>query len=78
MQKTDIGGIQFFFQYLIIFFESITQLFHHIAGTADGSRPGIFYVPILDATKFNVTSGMQSLFLHEAIPGHHYQISLQQ
>ncbi len=47
-------------------------------GSADGSRPGIFYVPILDATKFNVTSGMESLFLHEAIPGHHYQISLQQ
>ena len=47
-------------------------------GTADGSRPGIFYVPILDATKFNVTSGMESLFLHEAIPGHHYQLSLQQ
>ncbi len=44
----------------------------------DGSRPGIFYVPIPDATKFNVTSGMESLFLHEAIPGHHYQISLQQ
>ncbi len=47
-------------------------------GTSDGSRPGIFYVPILDATTFNTTSGMQSLFLHEAIPGHHYQISLQQ
>ena len=47
-------------------------------GTPDGSRPGIFYVPILDATKFNVTSGMESLFLHEAIPGHHYQLSLQQ
>jgi uncharacterized protein (DUF885 family) len=47
-------------------------------GSADGSRPGIFYVPIPDATKFNKTSGMESLFLHEAIPGHHYQISLQQ
>jgi len=43
----------------------------------DGSRPGIFYVPILDATKYNAV-GMESLFLHEAIPGHHYQISLQQ
>jgi len=43
----------------------------------DGSRPGIFYVPILDATKYNAT-GMTTLFLHEAIPGHHYQISLQQ
>ena len=47
-------------------------------GSSDGSRPGIFYVPILDATTFNTTSGMESLFLHEAIPGHHYQISLQQ
>lgn len=46
-------------------------------GSADGKRPGIFYVPILDATRFNVTSGMEGLFLHEAIPGHHYQISLQ-
>ena len=48
------------------------------ASSMDGSRPGIFYVPIPDATKFNITSGMESLFLHEAIPGHHYQISLQQ
>lgn len=47
------------------------------AGTADGSRPGIFYTPILDAKKFNAV-GMETLFLHEAIPGHHYQISLQQ
>jgi len=43
----------------------------------DGSRPGIFYVPILDAKKFSAV-GMETLFLHEAIPGHHYQISLQQ
>ena len=43
----------------------------------DGSRPGIFYVPILNPTEYN-NSRMESLFLHEAIPGHHYQISLQQ
>ncbi|GAB3236424.1 DUF885 family protein [Hymenobacter seoulensis] len=48
------------------------------AGSPDGSRPGVFYIPIVDATTFNVTSGMESLFLHEAIPGHHYQTSLQQ
>jgi uncharacterized protein (DUF885 family) len=47
-------------------------------GAPDGSRPGIFYVPIPNAKEFNKTSGMESLFLHEAIPGHHYQISLQQ
>jgi uncharacterized protein (DUF885 family) len=43
----------------------------------DGSRPGIFYVPIPDVRKYNNTT-MESLFLHEAIPGHHFQISLQQ
>lgn len=43
----------------------------------DGSRPGIFYVPIVNAKEYNAT-GMVTLFLHEAIPGHHYQISLQQ
>lgn len=46
-------------------------------GSEDGSRPGIFYVPIIDPRKFNATD-MATLFLHEAIPGHHYQISLQQ
>jgi uncharacterized protein (DUF885 family) len=46
-------------------------------GTADGSRPGIFYVPIPDVTNYNVY-GDEDLFLHEAIPGHHFQISLQQ
>ncbi|MBL7740313.1 MAG: DUF885 family protein [Chitinophagaceae bacterium] len=46
-------------------------------GAPDGSRPGIFYIPIVDATQFNTTSGMENLFLHEAIPGHHYQNSLQ-
>lgn len=46
-------------------------------GSLDGTRPGIFYVPVVDATKYNTYSD-ESLFLHEAIPGHHYQISLQQ
>lgn len=59
-------------------FRAASASAEYIAGSADGSRPGTFYVPILDATKFNTTSGMESLFLHEAIPGHHYQISLAQ
>lgn len=50
----------------------------YMPGTPDGSRPGIFYIPLPHPEKFNVTSGMESLFLHEAIPGHHYQMSLQQ
>ncbi|MCP4125003.1 MAG: DUF885 domain-containing protein [Bacteroidetes bacterium] len=42
----------------------------------DGTRPGIFYVPIPDVTKYNGYSD-ENTFLHEAIPGHHYQIALQ-
>jgi uncharacterized protein (DUF885 family) len=59
-------------------FREATASAEYIQGTPDGKRPGIFYIPIPDPTKINVTNGMESLFLHEAIPGHHYQISLQQ
>lgn len=59
-------------------FREATASAEYIQGTPDGKRPGIFYIPLPDPKKFNVTSGMESLFLHEAIPGHHYQISLQQ
>lgn len=46
-------------------------------GSVDGTRPGVFYVPIPDVKKYNFYAD-EDLFLHEAIPGHHYQISLQQ
>jgi uncharacterized protein (DUF885 family) len=45
-------------------------------GSQDGTRPGVFYVPIPNIKEYNVLSD-EDLFLHEAIPGHHYQISLQ-
>ncbi len=57
-------------------FRAASASAEYLQGTPDGSRPGIFYVPILDAKKFTYP-GMESLFLHEAIPGHHYQGSLQ-
>ncbi|MDG1830536.1 MAG: DUF885 domain-containing protein [Flavobacteriaceae bacterium] len=47
------------------------------SGSLDGTRPGIFYVPIPNVDKYNFFSD-EDLFLHEAIPGHHFQISLQQ
>ena len=49
----------------------------YIQGAADGSRPGVFYVPIPDIANYNLY-GDEDLFLHEAIPGHHFQVSLQQ
>ena len=58
-------------------FRAASASIEYAQGTPDGSRPGIFYVPIIDPTTFNITSGMESTFLHEAVPGHHYQSSLQ-
>ncbi len=43
----------------------------------DGIRPGIFYEVIRNPAQYNYFS-MESLFIHEAIPGHHYQIAIQQ
>ncbi len=46
-------------------------------GTPDGSRPGVFYV-----NTFNLRAqpkyGMETLSIHEAAPGHHFQISIAQ
>ena len=46
-------------------------------GTPDGSRPGTFYYNTYDL-KSRTTPGMETLYLHEAVPGHHFQISLAQ
>lgn len=46
-------------------------------GSPDGTRPGIFYFNTYDLPSRYLT-GMTTLYLHEAVPGHHYQISLAQ
>lgn len=43
----------------------------------DGSRPGIFYANTYDLPS-RKSWDQEALFLHEAIPGHHFQIALQQ
>ncbi len=47
------------------------------AGTPDGSRPGVFYFNAYDLPS-RTTPAMETLFLHEGAPGHHFQISLAQ
>jgi uncharacterized protein (DUF885 family) len=46
-------------------------------GTPDGSRPGVFFANTYDI-KARPKWAMESLFLHEAIPGHYFQIEIQQ
>jgi uncharacterized protein (DUF885 family) len=45
--------------------------------SADGSRPGIFYVNTYNL-KAQPKFGMETLSLHEASPGHHFQVTIQQ
>ncbi|MFK7886410.1 MAG: DUF885 family protein [Gammaproteobacteria bacterium] len=42
----------------------------------DGSRPGIFFANLRDMNE-TVRFAMRTLAYHEAVPGHHYQTSLQ-
>jgi uncharacterized protein (DUF885 family) len=46
-------------------------------GSPDGKRPGVFYVNTHDLSS-RPKYAMEALFLHEAIPGHHYQGSIAQ
>ena len=46
-------------------------------GTPDGSRPGVFYYNAYDLPS-RTTPSMETLYLHEGAPGHHFQISLAQ
>jgi uncharacterized protein (DUF885 family) len=45
--------------------------------SSDGSRPGVFYVNTFNL-KAQPIFGMETLSLHEASPGHHFQVSIAQ
>ena len=49
----------------------------YMSGTPDGSRPGVFYL-----NTFNLRAQpsflVETLSIHEASPGHHFQVSIQQ
>ncbi|HET8541541.1 MAG TPA: DUF885 domain-containing protein [Anaeromyxobacter sp.] len=49
----------------------------YVQGTPDGRRPGVFYVNTHDL-RAQPKFGMETLSLHEASPGHHFQISIAQ
>ena len=44
-------------------------------GTADGSRPGVYYMHLSDMAALNITD-LQTTAFHEGNPGHHMQSSI--
>jgi len=49
---------------------------HYKPGAWDGSRPGIFYAQAGNLSEHPAVVS-EPLFLHEALPGHHFQLSVQ-
>ncbi|MES2902120.1 MAG: DUF885 domain-containing protein [Pseudomonadota bacterium] len=49
---------------------------HYSVPAPDGSKPGIFWVPLRGPT-FDMIR-MRSLAYHEAVPGHHFQLAIMQ
>jgi uncharacterized protein (DUF885 family) len=49
---------------------------HYSMPAPDGSRPGVFWVP-MRGPDFEIL-GMRTLSYHEAVPGHHFQLAIQQ
>ena len=47
---------------------------HYTPAAEDGSHPGVFWAVISEPTAYPSTR-MTSLFLHEGVPGHHFQLS---
>ena len=50
---------------------------HYMAPAPDGSRPAVFYVNTHDVGS-RPDWEREALFIHEAVPGHHFQIALAQ
>ncbi|XHS79205.1 DUF885 family protein [Burkholderiaceae bacterium UC74_6] len=53
-----------------------TAAAHYTAPAPDGTRPGIFWAP-LPGPKYEIAE-MRTLVYHEAVPGHHFQVTIQQ
>ena len=50
---------------------------YYVSPSVDGTRPGTFYANLRNLAELP-TYGMETLAVHEAEPGHHFQIALQQ
>jgi uncharacterized protein (DUF885 family) len=57
-------------------FTEKTAAAHYTGPAKDGTRPGIFWAP-MPGPEFRIV-GMRTLVYHEGVPGHHFQVALQQ
>src|SRR5262249_20107236 len=57
-----------------------TAAAHYTPPAPDGSQPGIYWVPMADINPHSDWLGtrLKTVAYHEAVPGHHFQIALQQ
>jgi len=53
---------------------------HYSSPAPDGTKPGIFWIPLatLAPDVLWLGAGMKTVAYHEAVPGHHFQITLEQ
>jgi uncharacterized protein (DUF885 family) len=61
-------------------FSEASAAAHYTDPAPDGSQPGVYWLPLADLSP-RVTwlgTGLKSTAYHEAIPGHHFQLSIQQ
>lgn len=59
------------------FKEKTAPIAYYNGPALDGSRPGVFYINLRNMESVSKYK-MRSLAYHEAVPGHHFQIALQQ
>jgi uncharacterized protein (DUF885 family) len=55
-------------------FREATAAASYNAPPLDGSRPGIFQIPLRPERM--TTFGLRTLVYHETVPGHHFQVAL--
>lgn len=61
-------------------FSEASAAAHYTDPAPDGSQPGIYWLPLPDLSPRAtwLGSGLKSTAYHEAIPGHHFQLAIQQ
>lgn len=73
----DIPKAKYDVQRIPLFKEKTSPGAYYQRPAMDGSRPGVFYANLHDI-KATPKYGMKTLAYHEGIPGHHFQLAIQQ